>query len=60
MKMYSCLTCKYREAPRSKHPCKKGLIDEKGFVLNCLGHSDFQRRKEKANVTDLRKKGGAE
>lgn len=49
MKMYSCLTCEYRELPIKNHPCKKGLIDEKGFVLNCFGHSDFQRRKENDN-----------
>ena len=57
MKMYSCFTCEYRELPISKHPCKKGLTDEKGFVLSCFGHSDFQRRKEKKTE---KKKGGAE
>ena len=52
MKMYSCFTCEYRELPLSKNPCKKGVTDEKGLVLNCLGHSDFQRIKENKNETD--------
>ena len=52
MEMHSCLTCEYRETPRSKHPCKKGLTDEKGFVINCLGHSELTNKKRK--LADMR------
>lgn len=53
--MHSCFTCEYRDLPIAKHPCKKGLTDEKGIVLNCLGHSDMRgtksgnRRSDKDN-----------
>ena len=49
MKMYSCLTCEYRERPIKNHSCKKGLADKKELVLNCLGHSEIQCRKAVQN-----------
>ena len=40
MKMHNCFTCEYRELPIAKHPCTKGIVDEKGINLNCMGYKE--------------------
>ena len=52
MKMHSCFTCKFRDLPIGKNPCKKGVVDETGIVLMCMGHSDFCRKESKKVTND--------
>lgn len=33
----SCFGCKFRKLPLIDNACEKGVTDEHGWVINCLG-----------------------